>query len=78
VIICLVILLALGYYGLAVAGGAGLAVRGWRCWRCGAGGAGLDQIQLSLGNASMKSTEQYLEIEQDLTEAPCDNLGLRI
>jgi hypothetical protein len=61
VIICLVILLALGYYGLAVAGGAGL-----------------DQIQLSLGNASMKSTERYLEIEQDLTEAPCDNLGLRI
>jgi integrase len=42
------------------------------------GGSGLDQIQLSLGHASIKTTERYLGIEQDLTDAPCDRLGLRI
>jgi len=42
------------------------------------GGAGLDQIQLSLGHASIKTTERYLGIEQDLTDAPCDRLGLRL
>lgn len=42
------------------------------------GGAGLDQIQLSLGHASIKTTERYLGIEQDLTNAPCDYLGLRL
>jgi site-specific recombinase XerD len=42
------------------------------------GGAGLDQIQLSLGHASIKTTERYLGVAQDLTDAPCDRLGLRI
>lgn len=42
------------------------------------GGSGLDQIQLSLGHASIKTTERYLGIEQDLTDAPCDRLGLRV
>ena len=42
------------------------------------GGAGLDQIQLSLGHASIKTTERYLGIEQDLVEAPCDVLGLHL
>ncbi len=42
------------------------------------GGAGLDQIQLSLGHASIKTTERYLGVEQDLTDAPCDRLGLRL
>jgi len=42
------------------------------------GGSGLDQIQLSLGHASIKTTERYLGIEQDLTDAPCDRLGLRL
>lgn len=42
------------------------------------GGAGLDQIQLSLGHASIKTTERYLGVEQDFTDAPCDRLGLRI
>ncbi|MCP4541605.1 MAG: tyrosine-type recombinase/integrase [Chloroflexi bacterium] len=42
------------------------------------GGAGLDQIQLSLGHASIKTTERYLGVEQDLVSAPCDVLGLRI
>jgi len=42
------------------------------------GGAGLDQIQLSLGHASIKTTEKYLGVTQDLTDAPCDRLGLRL
>lgn len=42
------------------------------------GGAGLDQIQLSLGHASIKTTERYLGVEQDLTDAPGDRLGLRL
>jgi site-specific recombinase XerD len=42
------------------------------------GGSGLDQIQLSLGHASIKTTEKYLGVEQDLTDAPCDRLGLRL
>jgi site-specific recombinase XerD len=42
------------------------------------GKAGLDQIQLSLGHASIKTTERYLGVEQGLTDAPCDRLGLKI
>jgi site-specific recombinase XerD len=42
------------------------------------GGAGLDQIQLSLGHASIQTTERYLGVAQDLTDAPCDRLGLRL
>jgi integrase len=42
------------------------------------GGAGLDQIQLSLGHASIKTTEKYLGVSQNLTDAPCDHLGLSI
>ncbi len=42
------------------------------------GGAGLDQIQLSLGHASIKTTERYLGVAQDLTDAPCDRLGLKL
>ena len=40
------------------------------------GKAGLDQIQLSLGHSSIKTTERYLGVEQNLTDAPCDVLGL--
>lgn len=41
-------------------------------------GAGLDQTQLSLEHASIQTTERYLGVEQDLTDAPCDHLGLRL
>lgn len=42
------------------------------------GGAALDQIQLTLGHASIKTTERYLGVEQNLTHAPCDVLGLNL
>jgi len=42
------------------------------------GGADLMQIQLTLGHASVKTTERYLGENQDLTTAPCDVLGLRL
>ena len=42
------------------------------------GGSPIDQIQLSLGHDSINTTEKYLGVEQDLTDAPCDHLGLRI
>lgn len=42
------------------------------------GGAGLDLIQLSLGHASIRTTEIHLGVKQDLTDAPCDRLGLRL
>lgn len=42
------------------------------------GRAALEQIQLSLGHASVQTTERYLGVDQDLTDAPCDHLGLRI
>lgn len=42
------------------------------------GGAGLDQIQLSLGHASIKTTEKYLGVSQSMTDAPADHLGLEM
>ncbi len=48
-------------------GFAGLALKG---------GARLEQIQLSLRHASIHTTERHL-VEQDLTDAPCDRLGLQ-
>jgi site-specific recombinase XerD len=40
------------------------------------GRAPLEQIQLSLGHASVVTTEIYLGVKQNLTDAPCDHLGL--
>lgn len=42
------------------------------------GRARLDQIQMSLGHASILTTERYLGVTQDLTDAPCDHLGIRL
>ena len=42
------------------------------------GRAPLEQIQISLGHASIQTTERYLGVEQDLTDAPCDHLGIRV
>lgn len=42
------------------------------------GGSPIDQIQLSLGHTSIQTTERYLGVDQDLTTAPCDVLGLRL
>ena len=42
------------------------------------GGSPIDQIQLSLGHDSIQTTEKYLGVEQDLSDAPCDHLGLRL
>jgi integrase len=42
------------------------------------GRAALEQIQLSLGHASVTTTERYLGTRQDLTDAPCDHLGLKV
>ena len=42
------------------------------------GRAALEQIQLSLGHASVTTTERYLGVKQDLADAPCDHLGLTL
>ena len=40
------------------------------------GRATLEQIQISLGPASIQTTERYLGLRQNLHDAPCDRLGL--
>ena len=41
------------------------------------GSAPLEQIQISLGHASIQTTERYLGLKQNLHDAPCDRLGIR-
>ena len=40
------------------------------------GQAPIEQIQLSLGHASVVTTEIYLGVRQNLRDAPCDHLGI--
>jgi len=40
------------------------------------GHAPIEQIQLSLGHESIQTTERYLGVKQNLSDAPCDRLGL--
>ena len=40
------------------------------------GRAPLEQIQISLGHASIQTTERYLGLKQNLHDAPCDRLGI--
>jgi integrase/recombinase XerD len=40
--------------------------------------ASIEQIQMSLGHASVQTTERYLGIRQDLTDSPSDRLPLRL
>ena len=40
------------------------------------GQAPLEQIQITLGHASIQTTERYLGLAQNLHNAPCDRLGL--
>lgn len=42
------------------------------------GRAPIEQIQLSLGHESIQTTERYLGVKQDLRDAPCDRLGLKM
>jgi site-specific recombinase XerD len=39
------------------------------------GGAKLKQIQISLGHASIRTTEIYLGVDQSLVDAPCDYIN---
>jgi integrase len=42
------------------------------------GHAQLEQIQLPLGHESILTTEQYLNVRQDLADTPCDHLGIEL
>jgi len=42
------------------------------------GRAKLQQIQISLGHSSIQITERYLGVKQNLADAPCDHLGMKL
>jgi hypothetical protein len=42
------------------------------------GNSPIEQIQLSLGHASIATTERYIGVRQNLSDAPCDRLGIML
>jgi site-specific recombinase XerD len=42
------------------------------------GHAAMEQIQFSLGHESIITTESYIGVRQDLSQAPCDALGIHV
>jgi site-specific recombinase XerD len=38
----------------------------------------LEQIQMSLGHSSIQTTEIYIGVRQDFSDAPCDRLELNL
>jgi len=42
------------------------------------GSAPIEQIQLSLGHSSIQTTERYIGVQQDMSNAPCDVIGLKL
>jgi site-specific recombinase XerD len=38
----------------------------------------IEQIQISLGHQSLETSQKYIGVQQDLNDAPCDHLGLRL
>lgn len=42
------------------------------------GQAPLEQIQLSLGHESILTTQRYLNVRQNLADAPCDHLWIEL
>jgi integrase len=40
------------------------------------GKSSLEQVQLSLGHHQIATTTDYIGVQQDLNDAPCDHLGL--
>jgi integrase/recombinase XerD len=42
------------------------------------GKSSLEQIQLSLGHHQIATTTAYVGVQQDLNDAPCDHLGVRM
>ena len=72
--------LALGKYAGAV-GVANLAPHDLRrtfAKLAHTGHASIEQIQLSLGHASIQTTERYLGVRQSIQDAPCDHLGIGV
>ena len=54
------------------------SVTGWRVGRARSGQGVGATIVARAGQASIQTTERYLGLEQDLTDAPSDHLGLRL
>jgi integrase len=38
----------------------------------------IEEIQISLGHQSLETSQKYIGVQQDLSDAPCDRLGLRL